>query len=115
MVLAARSKVCAVFRYSLPRCESWNVIVPSRGSRGATLGCTVRSILDDSHAFFPPVELAMVLRGGAIPWRLLPGWVVLISLSFGPVRKNGKAGPATGSGSDVDAVSQNSDRLAHDE
>jgi hypothetical protein len=41
--------------------------------------------------------------------------VVLISLSFGPARENGKAGPATGSGSDVDAVSQDSDRLAHDE
>jgi len=40
---------------------------------------------------------------------------VLISLSFGPTRENGKAGPATGSGSDVDAVSQDSDRLAHDE
>jgi hypothetical protein len=37
------------------------------------------------------------------------------SLSFGPARENGKAWPATGSGSDVDAVSQNSDRLAHDE
>ena len=40
---------------------------------------------------------------------------MLISLSFGPARENGKAGPATGSGSDVDAVSQDSDRLAHDE
>ena len=40
---------------------------------------------------------------------------MLISLSFGPARENGKAGPATGSGSDVDAVSQNSDSLAHDE
>src|SRR5260370_13816231 len=29
---AARSKVCAVFKYSLPRCEIWSVIVPSRGS-----------------------------------------------------------------------------------
>ena len=29
--------------------------------------------------------------------------------------KNRKTGPATGSGSDVDAVSQKSDRLAHDE
>ena len=35
--------------------------------------------------------------------------------SFGSARENGKAGPATGSGSDVDAVSQNSDSLAHDE
>jgi len=34
---------------------------------------------------------------------------------FGSARENGKAGPATGSGSDVDAVSQNSDSLAHDE
>jgi hypothetical protein len=33
----------------------------------------------------------------------------------GSVRENGKAGPAIGSGSDVDAVSQNSDRLADDE
>src|ERR1700693_3802632 len=32
MVWAARSKVCAVFKYSLPRCEIWNVIGPSRGS-----------------------------------------------------------------------------------
>src|SRR5260370_21951782 len=32
MVWAARSKVCAVFKYSLSRCEIWNVIVPSRGS-----------------------------------------------------------------------------------
>ena len=32
MVWAARSKVCAVFRYSLPRCEiCGNVIEPSRG------------------------------------------------------------------------------------
>jgi hypothetical protein len=35
--------------------------------------------------------------------------------SFGLARKNGKAGPATGSGSDVNAVSQNSDRLSYDE
>jgi hypothetical protein len=35
--------------------------------------------------------------------------------SFGSARETGKAGPATGSGSDVDAVSQNSDSLAHDE
>jgi hypothetical protein len=32
MVWAARSKVCAVFKHSLPRCEIWNVIEPSRGS-----------------------------------------------------------------------------------
>ena len=37
------------------------------------------------------------------------------SLSLGRARENGKAGPATGSGSDVDAMSENSDRLAHDE
>jgi hypothetical protein len=41
--------------------------------------------------------------------------VALTSLSFGPARENGKAGPATGSRSDVDAVSQDSDRLANDE
>jgi hypothetical protein len=32
MVWAARSRVCAVFMYCLPRGESCNVIVPSRGS-----------------------------------------------------------------------------------
>ena len=36
-------------------------------------------------------------------------------LSFGRARENGKAGPATRNGSHIDAVSQNSDRLAHDE
>src|SRR3954453_15903624 len=38
MVLAARSKVCAVSKYSLPRCEIWTVIKPSRGSRAAVEG-----------------------------------------------------------------------------
>jgi hypothetical protein len=38
MVWAARSKVCAAFEYSLPRCEIWNVIVPSRGSLAPGLG-----------------------------------------------------------------------------
>jgi hypothetical protein len=37
MVWAARSKVCAVFKYCLPRCEIWNVIVPSRGSLSVDL------------------------------------------------------------------------------
>jgi hypothetical protein len=34
---------------------------------------------------------------------------------FGLVRKDGKAGPTKGNGSDVYAVSQSCDRLAHDE
>jgi hypothetical protein len=38
MVLAARSKVCAVSKYSLLRCEFWTVIKPSRGSRAAGRG-----------------------------------------------------------------------------
>jgi hypothetical protein len=57
-----------------------------------------------SHSSLPCV---FALLGWRDKWRSVT--------SFGLARKNGKAGPATGSGSDLNAVSQNSDRLSYDE
>jgi hypothetical protein len=79
----------------------------------ATLGCAVRSKLRIVAHFVASWKSC----GGVARRRDSVAVVAGIggAPSFGPGRKNGKAGPATGSGSHIDAVSQNSDRLAHDE